>query len=162
MALGHGIRTSICYQVVMKYLTVLLRYAVPLLVLPIALATAGSEQDEPVMDAEPITTSSGLVYLELVPGTGRSPTGNSVVRAHYHGTLADGTVFDSSVERGQPLELPLNRVIPCWQEGIPMMKEGGKSRLICPPAIAYGDRAVGSIPPGSTLTFEVELIEVVR
>ena len=129
-------------------------------------ASLGSEarnhQDAPVMSLDPVTTSSGLVYLELVPGTGISPTVDDVVRAHYHGTLADGTVFDSSVERGQPLELPLRRVIPCWQEGIPMMREGGKSRLTCPPGIAYGNRAVGAIPAGSTLTFEVELIKVLR
>jgi len=123
-------------------------------------ANASSHQDAAVEPPPPVKTSSGLVYEELVAGTGRSPTINDVVRAHYHGTLADGSVFDSSVERGQPLELPLRRVIPCWQEGIPMMKEGGKARLTCPPGIAYGDRAVGSIPAGSTLTFDVELIEV--
>ena len=123
-------------------------------------ANASSHQDAAVEPPPPVKTSSGLVYEELVAGTGRSPTINDVVRAHYHGTLADGLVFDSSVERGQPLELPLRRVIPCWQEGIPMMKEGGKARLTCPPGIAYGDRAVGSIPAGSTLTFDVELIEV--
>lgn len=109
-----------------------------------------------------VTTPSGLIYQELVPGTGKSPNANSVVRAHYHGTLADGTVFDSSVERGQPFESPLNRVIQCWQEGIPMMKEGGVSKLTCPASIAYGDRGAGPIPPGTTLTFEVELIAVVR
>jgi len=126
----------------------------------VSLATAKNHQDAAVEPPLPVKTQSGLVYEELVTGTGRSPTINDVVRAHYHGTLADGTVFDSSVERGQPLELPLRRVIPCWQEGIPMMQEGGKARLTCPPEIAYGNRAVGSIPAGSTLTFEVELIEV--
>ena len=129
-------------------------------VFALSLAAAGSHQDAAVEAPLPVTTPSGLVYEELVTGTGSSPTISDVVRAHYHGTLADGTVFDSSVERGQPLELPLRRVIPCWQEGIPMMKEGGKARLTCPPEIAYGNRAVGSIPAGSTLTFEVELIEV--
>lgn len=127
-----------------------------------SLAMADSHQDAPVETPLPINTESGLIYLELVAGTGGSPSIDDVVRAHYHGTLADGTVFDSSVERGQPLELPLRRVIKCWQEGIPMMKEGGKARLTCPPSIAYGNRAVGSIPAGSTLTFEVELIEVLR
>lgn len=126
----------------------------------VSLATAENHQDAAVEPPLPVKTQSGLVYEELVTGSGRSPTINDVVRAHYHGTLADGTVFDSSVDRGQPLELPLRRVIPCWQEGIPMMQEGGKARLTCPPEIAYGNRAVGSIPAGSTLTFEVELIEV--
>ena len=124
------------------------------------LVNAANHQDAAVEEPMPVKTSSGLVYEEIVAGTGRSPTIKDVVRAHYHGTLANGTVFDSSVERGQPLELPLRRVIPCWQEGIPMMKEGGKARLTCPPSIAYGNQAVGSIPAGSTLTFEVELIEV--
>ncbi|UCG73388.1 MAG: FKBP-type peptidyl-prolyl cis-trans isomerase [Chromatiales bacterium] len=126
------------------------------------LSVAKNHQDAAVEPPLPVKTKSGLVYEELVTGTGRSPAIDNVVLAHYHGTLADGTVFDSSVERGQPLELPLRQVIPCWQEGIPMMKEGGKARLTCPPGIAYGNRAVGSIPPGSTLTFEVELIQVVR
>lgn len=140
--------------------------AVRLLILALAsvavasVATAENHQDTAVVEAITVETPSGLVYEELVPGTGQAPTIDDVVRAHYHGTLADGSVFDSSVERGQPLELPLRRVIPCWQEGIPMMKEGGKARLTCPPQIAYGNRAVGSIPAGSTLTFEVELIEV--
>ncbi len=125
-----------------------------------SVATAENHQDAAVVETIVVETPSGLVYEELVLGTGRAPTIDDVVRAHYHGTLADGSVFDSSVERGQPLELPLRRVIPCWQEGIPMMKEGGKARLTCPPQIAYGNRAVGSIPAGSTLTFEVELIEV--
>ncbi len=110
----------------------------------------------------PVTTSSGLVYEELLAGQGESPSISSVVKAHYHGTLADGTVFDSSVDRGDPLVIPLNRVIQCWQEGIPMMKTGGKAKLTCPAAIAYGDRGVGAIPAGATLSFEVELLEIVR
>jgi len=81
---------------------------------------------------------------------------------HYHGTLRDGTVFDSSVARGTPAEFPLNRVIACWTEGVAMMKEGGKSKLVCPPDIAYGDRGTRSIKGGSVLTFEVELIEIVQ
>jgi len=109
-----------------------------------------------------ITTDSGLVYRELLAGEGRSPSLASVVRAHYHGTLSNGTVFDSSVQRGEPLVIPLNRVIKCWQEGIPMMKVGGKAKLTCPADIAYGSRAAGSIPPNSTLTFEVELLDIVR
>ncbi len=109
-----------------------------------------------------ITTDSGLVYLELTAGEGESPTRQSVVRTHYTGTLRDGTVFDSSVDRGQPLEIPLASVIPCWTEGIAMMKVGGKARLTCPPDIAYGDGGSGPIPAGAALTFEVELLGIVK
>jgi len=131
-------------------------------VLVFSLAVAGAHQDAAVEPAEPVTTASGLVYEELQAGTGASPRSSDTVRVHYHGTLTDGSVFDSSVERGQPIDLSLQRVIACWQEGIPMMKEGGKSRLTCPAKIAYGQRALGGIPAGSTLIFEVELIQVRR
>lgn len=109
-----------------------------------------------------ITTESGIVMREVVAGTGKTPTVDSVVKAHYHGTLRDGTVFDSSVERGEPFTAPLGNVIPCWQEAITMMKEGGKSEVTCPAAVAYGDRATGKIPAGAALNFEVELIAVVE
>jgi FKBP-type peptidyl-prolyl cis-trans isomerase len=106
---------------------------------------------------------SGLVITHVVEGTGASPTGASVVKVHYHGTFQDGTVFDSSVDRGQPATFPLNRVIPCWTEGVAMMKVGGKATLVCPPEIAYGPNgAPPRIPPNATLNFEVELIEIVR
>ncbi|MBT8441746.1 MAG: FKBP-type peptidyl-prolyl cis-trans isomerase [Gammaproteobacteria bacterium] len=108
------------------------------------------------------TTASGIVILELQAGSGASPNSNSTVTAHYHGTLRDGTVFDSSVKRGQPFTSSLERVIPCWREAIPTMKEGGKSKITCPPELAYGERGSGAIPGGSALTFEVELIEVVE
>jgi FKBP-type peptidyl-prolyl cis-trans isomerase len=109
------------------------------------------------------TTESGLVYIETKAGSGASPAPTDRVRVHYHGTLRDGTVFDSSVDRGQPAEFMLNRVIPCWTEGVAMMKPGGKSTLICPAKIAYGDRgAPPSIRPGATLRFDVELIEVLE
>jgi FKBP-type peptidyl-prolyl cis-trans isomerase len=105
---------------------------------------------------------SGLVYLEVAPGSGASPASTDTVKVHYHGTLRDGTVFDSSVERGSPAQFPLDRVIPCWTEGVQKMKVGGKSRLTCPAAIAYGDRgAPPKIKPGAALAFEVELLEVV-
>jgi len=106
-------------------------------------------------------TSSGLIYRELNPGTGPSPHATDVVKVHYRGTLSDGTEFDSSYKRNQPAEFPLNRVIPCWTEGVQIMKVGGKSRLTCPSAIAYGE--AGSppvIPPGATLTFEIELLGI--
>jgi FKBP-type peptidyl-prolyl cis-trans isomerase FkpA/FKBP-type peptidyl-prolyl cis-trans isomerase FklB len=108
-------------------------------------------------------TASGLVIVPMKPGTGASPKATDRVKVHYHGTLADGTVFDSSVQRGEPATFPLNGVVPCWTEGLQLMKVGGKSRLVCPAAIAYGDRgAPPRIKPGATLTFEVELIEIVK
>ena len=107
------------------------------------------------------TTDSGLIFIERTAGEGDSPAGTDTVKVHYHGTLSDGTIFDSSVQRGEPAEFPLNRVIPCWTEGVAMMKPGGKAQLVCPADIAYGDRgAPPAIPGGATLTFDVELIEV--
>ncbi len=106
-------------------------------------------------------TDSGLVYVESQAGTGKSPKATDKVKVHYHGTLTDGTVFDSSKDRGEPVSFPLNGVIPCWTEGVQKMKVGGKSRLVCPSGIAYGDRgAPPKIKPGATLVFDVELIEV--
>lgn len=108
-------------------------------------------------------TASGLIITHLKPGAGPSPTATDTVRVHYHGTLRDGSVFDSSVQRGTPAEFPLNRVIPCWTEGVAMMKVGGKARLVCPASIAYGNG--GSPPrilPGAALAFDVELLEIVR
>jgi FKBP-type peptidyl-prolyl cis-trans isomerase FkpA len=113
--------------------------------------------------AQPVTTASGLVYESLKEGSGASPAATDTVRVHYRGTLPDGKEFDSSYRRGQPAEFPLNRVIKCWTEGVQMMKPGGKARLTCPPAIAYGERgAAGVIPPNATLLFEVELLDIKR
>jgi FKBP-type peptidyl-prolyl cis-trans isomerase FkpA len=106
------------------------------------------------------TTESGIVIVSMVDGTGASPTADSTVTAHYHGTLRDGTVFDSSVERGEPFTSSLANVIPCWRDAIPTMKEGGKSKITCPSDTAYGSRGSGAIPGGAALTFEVELISV--
>ena len=108
-------------------------------------------------------TASGLVITTLKPGTGASPKPTDQVKVHYHGTLTDGTVFDSSVQRKEPATFPLNGVIPCWTEGVQLMKVGGKSRLVCPPSLAYGDRgAPPRIKPGATLVFEVELLDIVK
>ena len=117
---------------------------------------------EGIAETTPIKLDSGLEITHLVEGTGESPGPRSRVLAHYHGTLPDGTVFDSSVERGKPNEFPLFRVIPCWTEGLQLMKVGGKAKLVCPPEIAYGARGApgGKIPPNSTLHFEVELLEI--
>ena len=107
------------------------------------------------------TTASGLQYVELVAGDGKtSPTSQQTVRVHYHGTLINGTVFDSSVERGETIEFPLNRVIAGWTEGLQLMNVGAKFRFFIPANLAYGDRKVGKIPAGSLLIFEVELFEV--
>lgn len=106
-------------------------------------------------------TPSGLVYRELAAGTGASPKPTDKVKVNYRGTLTNGTEFDSSYKRNQPTEFPLNGVIPCWTEGVQRMKVGGKSQLVCPAEIAYGDR--GSPPlisGGATLIFEIELLSV--
>lgn len=108
-----------------------------------------------------VTTKSGLVFTELKAGTGASPKATDTVTVHYHGTLADGTVFDSSVDRGEPASFPLNGVIKAWTEGLQLMKVGGKARLVCPSDIAYGDRgSPPKIAPGVALVFEVELISI--
>lgn len=104
---------------------------------------------------------SGLIYTEVSAGTGASPKTTDTVKVHYTGKLVDGTVFDSSVQRGQPAEFTLGGVIPCWQEGVQLMKKGGKAQLVCPSSLAYGD--AGSPPqikPGATLVFDVELIDI--
>ncbi len=107
------------------------------------------------------TRESGVIVRILEEGSGASPTGTSKILVRYHGTLRDGTVFDSTRKRGgQPVPLTLNAVIPCWQEAIPLLKVGGKAKISCPPERAYGSRGAGSIPAGAALTFEVELVEI--
>jgi FKBP-type peptidyl-prolyl cis-trans isomerase FkpA len=113
--------------------------------------------------AEPgaVKTASGLIYKDLRPGNGPSPKATDVVTVNYRGTLVNGKEFDSSYKRNQPASFPLNGVIPCWTEGVQRMKEGGKAQLVCPAAIAYGDRgAPPDIPGGATLIFEVELLKI--
>ena len=106
-------------------------------------------------------TASGLVYRSLQDGQGASPMATDKVKVHYRGTFPDGKEFDSSYKRNQPIDFPLNGVIACWTEGVQMMKVGGKAKLTCPPAIAYGVRGAGGvIPPNATLQFEVELIAI--
>lgn len=112
--------------------------------------------------AAPVTLPSGLVYQSLKEGAGASPSATDTVRVHYRGTFPDsGKEFDSSYSRNEPTEFPLNRVIPCWTEGVQKMKVGGKAKLVCPPGIAYGARGAGGvIPPNATLNFEIELLAV--
>jgi FKBP-type peptidyl-prolyl cis-trans isomerase FkpA/FKBP-type peptidyl-prolyl cis-trans isomerase FklB len=108
-------------------------------------------------------TATGIVMTTIKAGTGPSPKATDKVKVHYQGTLIDGTVFDSSLQRNEPATFPLNGVIPCWTEAVQLMKVGGKSRLVCPANLAYGDRAAGAkIKPGSTLVFEVELLEILK
>ena len=100
---------------------------------------------------------------ELKAGSGDAPTTTDTVKVHYTGKLTDGTVFDSSVQRGEPATFPLNGVIKCWTEGLQMMKVGGKAKLVCPSDIAYGDAGrPPQIGPGAPLVFEVELLEIVK
>lgn len=107
------------------------------------------------------TTESGLQYEVLQEGSGASPSATETVKVHYHGTLTDGTVFDSSVERGQPIEFPLNRVIAGWTEGLQLMQEGAKYRFYIPYDLAYGPQgSPPTIPPYAALIFDVELFEV--
>lgn len=124
-----------------------------------------SEQALAKAAAEPgaIKTESGLIYRDITPGTGPSPTPNNTVRVNYRGTLPDGTEFDSSYKRNQPAEFPLNGVIKCWTEGLQRMKVGGKAILVCPANIAYGEQGRAPvIPPGATLTFDIELLGIVN
>ena len=108
-------------------------------------------------------TASGMIITTVKAGDGASPKATDRVKVHYQGALTDGTVFDSSVKRNEPLTLALTSVIKCWTEGVPMMKVGGKSKLVCPSDIAYGDQGRPPIiKPGATLVFEIELLEIVK
>ena len=107
-----------------------------------------------------ITTDSGLQYEILASGSGATPGPTDTVSAHYHGTFEDGKVFDSSVDRGEPIDLPVDGVIAGWTEALQLMKEGDKWRLIVPPELGYGSNGVGPIPGNTTLVFEVELLVV--
>jgi len=121
----------------------------------------GQEFTEKVAKEKDATkTPSGIVIRTITPGTGASPTADDVVKVHYEGKLIDGTVFDSSLKRGEPVEFPLKGVVPCWTEALQTMKKGQKAQVVCPSAVAYGDRGQPPvIPPGATLSFEIELID---
>jgi FKBP-type peptidyl-prolyl cis-trans isomerase FkpA len=116
-----------------------------------------------IKDESATKTESGLSYKVIKEGTGATPSAEDVVEVHYHGTLTDGTVFDSSVERGKTISFPLNRVIKGWTEGLQTMKEGGKTKFVIPSDLAYGEAgAPPKIPGGATLVFEVELFKVTK
>jgi FKBP-type peptidyl-prolyl cis-trans isomerase FkpA len=108
------------------------------------------------------TTASGIGITMLKEGSGASPKASDTVKVHYRGTLTNGQEFDSSYRRNEPATFPLNRVIPCWTEGVQKIKVGGKAKLLCPPELAYGSRGVPGIPPNSTLIFEVELLDIAK
>lgn len=125
---------------------------------------AGSKFVDDFVKKEGATkTESGLAYKVIKEGTGATPSADDIVEVHYHGTLTDGTVFDSSVERGKTISFPLNRVIKGWTEGLQTMKEGGKTKFVIPADLAYGEAgAPPKIPGGATLVFEVELFKVTK
>ncbi|HEY8973441.1 MAG TPA: FKBP-type peptidyl-prolyl cis-trans isomerase [Burkholderiaceae bacterium] len=134
------------------------------LALAAGLATAAHADDDAALaaaakEAGASVSSTGLVYRSLKDGTGASPKATDTVKVNYRGTFPDGKEFDAS--RGNPISFPLNRVIPCWTEGVQKMKVGGKAKLTCPSAVAYGPRGAGGvIPPNATLVFEVELLAI--
>ena len=121
----------------------------------------GQEFAETVSKQKDATkTPSGIVIRTITAGSGASPSPADIVKVHYEGKLIDGTVFDSSIQRGEPAEFPLNRVVPCWTEALQTMKKGGKAQVVCPSELAYGDRgSPPTIGPGSTHSFEVELLD---
>jgi FKBP-type peptidyl-prolyl cis-trans isomerase FkpA len=146
--LGVFVRSILCASVL------------SLCVLP-AWAQADAAAAAAAKEAGASVTTSGLVYRSLKDGSGASPAATDTVKVHYRGSFPDGREFDSSYSRNEPTEFPLNRVIACWTEGVQKMKVGGKAKLTCPAAIAYGSRGAGTvIPPNATLQFEIELLSI--
>ncbi|ABQ27596.1 FKBP-type peptidyl-prolyl cis-trans isomerase [Geotalea uraniireducens] len=126
-----------------------------------AFAAANNAIDKAAKEKGAVKTRSGMVYVSIKDGKGKSPSAASTVEVNYRGTLTNGKEFDSSYKRHQSISFPLSGVIPCWTEGVQMMKVGGKAKLVCPPELAYGSRGAGSdVPPNATLIFEVELLNI--
>ena len=125
-------------------------------------AAGATFSEEAAKQAGAVKSDSGLIYKEIQAGTGAQPDGDDTVKLQYHGTRRDGTVFDSSRDKGEPAVFALNQVVACFAEGVQKMKVGGKAKLVCPPELAYGDRGAPGIRPGATLVFEVELLEIVK
>jgi FKBP-type peptidyl-prolyl cis-trans isomerase FkpA len=135
--------------------------AATLSIVPTTIWAADAVAAAAAKEAGAVVTASGLVYRSLKDGTGVSPIASDKVKVHYRGTFPDGKEFDSSYKRNEAIEFPLNGVIKCWTEGVQRMKVGGKAKLTCPAAIAYGERGAGGvIPPNATLLFEVELLAI--
>jgi FKBP-type peptidyl-prolyl cis-trans isomerase FkpA len=133
-----------------------------------AFAADEKKREKPLLDKAAaakgaVKKPSGLIYTELKAGSGPSPKATDKVKVHYQGTLIDGTVFDSSLQRKEPMTIALNQVFPCWTEGVQLMKVGGKAKLVCPSELAYGDGgAAPKIKPGAALVFEIELLEIAK
>ena len=126
-----------------------------------AFAVANDAIDKAAKEKGAVKPPSGMVYLSIKDGKGKSPKATDTVEVNYRGTLTNGKEFDSSYKRKQSISFPLSRVIPCWTEGVQKMKVGGKAKLVCPPELAYGARGAGSaVPPNATLIFEVELLNI--
>lgn len=120
-------------------------------------------RDQAAKAKDTTTTASGVIMTTIRAGSGATPAASDQVKVHYEGKLIDGTVFDSSIQRGQPVTFPVNGVVPCWTEALQHMSVGTKIKLICPPELAYGDRgSPPKIPGGSTLVFDVELLDIVK
>ena len=133
-----------------------------------AYAAEEKKREQPYLDKAAaakgaVKKPSGLIYTELKAGSGASPKATDKVKVHYQGTLSDGSIFDSSIQRKEPMTIPLNQVFKCWTEGLQLMKVGGKAKLVCPSELAYGEvGAAPKIKPGAALTFEVELLEIAK
>jgi FKBP-type peptidyl-prolyl cis-trans isomerase FkpA len=126
-----------------------------------AFAAANDAIDKAAKEKGAVKTSSGMVYVSMKDGKGKSPSAANTVEVNYRGTLTNGKEFDSSYKRHQSISFPLSGVIPCWTEGVQKMKVGGKAQLVCPPELAYGSQGAGSdVPPNATLIFEVELLDI--
>lgn len=124
-------------------------------------AYANETIDAAAKEKGAVKTKSGMVYKSIKDGNGKAPTAANTVEVNYRGTLPDGKEFDSSYKRNQSISFPLTGVIPCWTEGVQLMKVGGKAKLVCPPELAYGSRGAGrAVPPNATLIFEVELLAI--
>ena len=127
------------------------------------MAAAKMFEENAAKEKGAVRTASGMIFISLKEGTGKSPGPLSTVKVNYRGVLTDGTEFDSSYKREKAVEFSLNRVIKCFSEGLQKMTVGGQAKLVCPSDIAYGERGSGSaIPPGATLVFEVELLEIIK
>jgi FKBP-type peptidyl-prolyl cis-trans isomerase FkpA len=125
------------------------------------MAALGKEYlDKAAQEKGAVKTASGVIYQSLKEGNGVSPKGSDKVKVNYRGTFVDGKEFDNSFLRAKPIEFPLSNFIKCWSEGVQMMKQGGKAKLVCPPETAYGNKSSGLIPANATLAFEIELLEV--